>query len=236
MLLSHKRRLRRIASRRPDLRRHVASIIKHADDEEEVPDIGGSGQVLDQVMFDLADELEDVTEEGAEDMKESRRTRRAKRRLHRHRRSAGVGLGLIASVVLSVPKIMEIVGKAINKISKFLRSKIDQTDDPGPNVIGKFLVKIGHKLEDKYVGVLQKALWGLSKTPIINRKLELHDIDEKDLHRLAKILFYAVLVIAAGNAFAAAAGNLSSIVGTIEGVLGSVKSAEIMQAVKSIMS
>lgn len=220
-----RQKLIKVGAEHPELRSNIERILdydKQAEEEEKVPEISGAGNVMDGVFMELGDSIEDVTEEDPDKVEDVESAA-----------GGGIGIGLIASVVLSLPKVSMIVGKGVDKIGKFLKKKF-QGREVSSAGLGKFLAELGEKLEDKYVGIIQKALWGISKTPIINKKFNLKDMDNKDLHKVSKTIFYAILLVAAGNAFSTAYAHMGSIMSAIEGALGGVKTEEIMEAVKEI--
>jgi len=139
------------------------------------------------------------------------------------------------SIMLSAPKLIEWIGKAVkfivNQIKKVI-GKDTQKENFGDKIIG-----VGHKLEKFYI----KSIKFLLKTTGLAKKAGIKD--DKELEKTAKIIFYVILfgaAIAAGYAtidsigsiISGNAGSTSGVAtyGSIKGSLAGIKSSEIIGA------
>lgn len=136
-------------------------------------------------------------------------------------------IGLIAGGLLSAPKLLELLGKLVGKISKLFNK--EQTEDS----LGAKIKSIGENLEKKYISVLMKAIkiTGLAKKVW---KKEDGSVDEEKLNNTAEVVFAVILAIAALSAGSSFIKDPSSIFGAVEGGLSGVKGSEIANIVSKI--
>jgi len=141
---------------------------------------------------------------------------------------------LIISLLLSAPKLLEIIGGMVKKIAtKFAAEK-------GKVTAGDGLIHAGHHLEGKYLGILKKII----KVTGIAKKANIKTDEELDT--AAKVLLYTILgaaAVSAGVASAEAIGGAlagkgvsAAVYGTVKGGLAHLKGNEIVQGVKSLRS
>lgn len=148
--------------------------------------------------------------------------------------SEAVVTSLIISILLSAPKLLEIVGGMVSKIAaKFSKEK-------GEVPAGEALIHAGHYLEEKYLGLLKKIL----KVTGVAKKANIKT--DAELEIAAKVLLYVILGVAATSAGFASAEALGSAIagkgvsaatyGVAKGSLASLKGSEVVQGIKSLAS
>jgi len=141
---------------------------------------------------------------------------------------------LIISILLSAPKLLEIIGGIVKKVAtKFAKEK-------GNVTAGDALVHAGHHLEEKYLGILKKII----KVTGIAKKANIKT--EQELETAAKVLLYSILgaaAVSAGLASAEAIGGAlagkgvgAAVYGVAKGSLAGLKGTEIIQGVKALTS
>lgn len=141
---------------------------------------------------------------------------------------------LIISLLLSTPKLLEIIGGIVKKIAtKFAAKKGEVTAGDG-------FIHTGHHLEEKYLSILKKII----KVTGIAKKANIKT--DEELETAAKVLLYTILgaaAVSAGVASAEAIGGAlagkgvsAAVYGTAKGALASLKGTEIVQGVKSLTS
>jgi hypothetical protein len=141
---------------------------------------------------------------------------------------------LLVSILLSAPKLLEIIGGIVNKVAaKFAKEK-------GKVPAGEALIHAGHYLEEKYLGLLKKIL----KVTGIAKKANIKT--DAELEIAAKVLLYFILGVAATQAGFASAEALGSAIagkgisaatyGLAKGSLASLKGSEVVQGIKSLSS
>tara|TARA_R110000868_G_scaffold45364_1_gene150502 strand:- start:462 stop:1100 length:639 start_codon:yes stop_codon:yes gene_type:complete len=141
---------------------------------------------------------------------------------------------LLISILLSTPKLLEIIGGMVKKIStKFSKEK-------GKVTAGDGFIHAGHHLEEKYLGLLKKII----KVTGIAKKANLKS--ETEIDKAAKVMLYTILgaaAVSAGFASAEAIGGAlvgkgvsAAVYGLAKGSLASLKGNEIVQGIKSLTS
>jgi hypothetical protein len=141
---------------------------------------------------------------------------------------------LLVSILLSAPKLLEIIGGMVNKIaSKFSKEK-------GEVPPGEAFIHAGHYLEEKYLGLLKKIL----KVTGIAKKANIKT--DAELEIAAKSLLYVILGVAATSAGFASAEAIGSAIagkgisaatyGLAKGSLAGLKGSEVIQGIKSLGS
>jgi hypothetical protein len=141
---------------------------------------------------------------------------------------------LLVSILLSAPKLLEIIGGIVNKIaSKFSKEK-------GEVPPGEAFIHAGHYLEEKYLGLLKKIL----KVTGIAKKANIKT--DAELEIAAKSLLYVILGVAATSAGFASAEAIGSAIagkgisaatyGLAKGSLAGLKGSEVIQGIKSLGS
>lgn len=141
---------------------------------------------------------------------------------------------LLISILLSTPKLLEIIGGMVKKIStKFSKEK-------GKVTAGDGFIHAGHHLEEKYLGLLKKII----KVTGIAKKTNLKS--EVEIDKAAKVMLYTILgaaAVSAGFASAEAIGGAlvgkgvsAAVYGLAKGSLASLKGNEIVQGIKSLTS
>ena len=141
---------------------------------------------------------------------------------------------LLVSILLSAPKLLEIIGGMVNKIaSKFSKEK-------GEVPAAEALIHAGHYLEEKYLGLLKKIL----KVTGIAKKANIKT--DAELEIAAKSLLYVILGVAATSAGFASAEAIGSAIagkgisaatyGLAKGSLAGLKGSEVIQGIKSLGS
>lgn len=139
---------------------------------------------------------------------------------------------LLISVLLSAPKLLEIIGGIVNKIAtKFSKEK-------GKVTAGDALIHTGHYLEEKYLGILKKII----KITGIGKKANL--TSDADYEMAAKVLLYVILGVAATSAGFASAeaiggalagkGVGAATYGVAKGGLAGLKGNEIIDGIKKL--
>lgn len=116
----------------------------------------------------------------------------------------------IAGSLISFPALLKLVGKAVLKLQKKFSGK-----DIDENTI----IKIADKIHHIYIGALEKVLMYVFRIK-----------DKKQAHRLAVIIFHAIvagLLVASGKATFAALKDANWTVSFFEGLLSSIKSGEL---------
>lgn len=140
---------------------------------------------------------------------------------------------LLFSILLSTPKLIELLGKLINKISGIFKKDKDQVS------AGDAFIHAGHTLEKKYIGILK----GIIKLTGIAKKAGIKDEDSLD--KAAHVLLYSILAVAAVSAgmatiesiggFLKGKGVTSATYGLAKGGLASIKAEEIITGVKQLL-
>lgn len=139
---------------------------------------------------------------------------------------------LIISLLLSAPKLLEIIGGMVKKVAtKFAKEK-------GKVTSGDAFIHAGHYLEGKYLSLLKKII----KVTGIARKANIKT--DAELETAAKVLLYSVLGMAAVSAGVASAESIggfiagkgvgTAIYGVAKGGLAGLKSTEIIQGIKAL--
>lgn len=143
-------------------------------------------------------------------------------------------LSLLISILLSSPKLLEIIGGLVNKVAaKFSKEK-------GKVSAGDGFIHAGHYLEEKYLGLLKKII----KFTGIAKKANL--ASEEDIDKAAKVMLYTILGSAAllagyasieaiGSAIAGKGVN-AAIYGAAKGSLASLKGTEVVDGIKKLTS
>ena len=141
---------------------------------------------------------------------------------------------ILLSILLSAPKLLEIIGGIVNKVSsKFSKEK-------GEVPPGEAFIHAGHYLEEKYLGILKKII----KVTGIAKKANIKS--DKELDVAARVLLYTVLgaaAVSAGFASAEAIGAAlggkgvsAATYGAAKGSLAGLKGTEIVQGVKKLVA
>jgi hypothetical protein len=120
-----------------------------------------------------------------------------------------VGFAIAGSVV-SMPALLKLVGKAVAKVQSKLKGEKVETNT---------IIKIADKLHHLLIGGVEKALQVVFRIK-----------DKKQAHRLAVILFHAIvagLLIASGKALFKALQKHNTIMSLLEGLLSAIKSGEL---------
>jgi len=120
-----------------------------------------------------------------------------------------VGFAIAGSVV-SMPALLKLVGKAVAKVQSKLKGEKVETNT---------IIKIADKLHHLLIGGVEKVLQVVFRIK-----------DKKQAHRLAVILFHAIvagLLIASGKAFFKALQKHNTITSLLEGLLSAIKSGEL---------
>jgi hypothetical protein len=141
---------------------------------------------------------------------------------------------LLISILLSAPKLLEIIGGMVNKVAtKFSKEK-------GKVTAGDGFIHAGHHLEEKYLGILKKII----KITGIAKKANLKS--EAEIDKAAKVMLYTILgaaAVSAGFASAEAIGSAlagkgvsAAIYGAAKGSLAGIKGNEIVDGVKKLLT
>ena len=143
-------------------------------------------------------------------------------------------VSLLISILLSAPKLLEIIGGMVKKIAtKFSKEK-------GKVTAGDGFIHAGHHLEEKYLGILKKII----KITGIAKKANLQS--EQEIDMAAKVMLYTILgaaAISAGFASAEAIGGAlagkgvsAAVYGAAKGSLAGIKGNEIVDGVKKLLA
>lgn len=143
-------------------------------------------------------------------------------------------VSLLISILLSAPKLLEIIGGMVKKIAtKFSSVK-------GKVSAGDGFIHAGHHLEQKYLGLLKKII----KVTGIAKKANLKS--EAEIDKAAKVMLYTILgaaAVSAGFASAEAIGSAlagkgvsAAVYGTAKGSLAGIKGSEIVDGVKKLLT
>lgn len=140
---------------------------------------------------------------------------------------------LLISILLSTPKLIELLGKLINKINSIFRKEKKEANP------GDMFIHTGHKLEQKYIGLLK----GILKVTGIAKKANIRT--EAELDKASHILLYTILGVAAISAGLASINTLGeyfagkgvavATYGVAKGGLATIKANEIIQGIKQIL-
>ena len=187
---------------------------------------GGVNQQLTEAQ--IHEEIEKIFEEFLNDPSNENLVKEEKEQLEE-------GAGLIISTILSFPKLLALLGKLIKKVAKLFGT------DTSAEKAAEWSEKKGEGLERKYIKFLMKII----KATGFAKKMWMKDgkVDMIELKETAEIVFAVILTGAAlmaggtaaseiGQAVSGTGGN--AILGAIEGTLSGIKSAEIIQIVKSV--
>ena len=149
---------------------------------------------------------------------------------------------LIIGGILSAPKIISVLGKAIQKIVKLfkkIKAKItgkDASEEEGVNAVSKWLESKSHTLHDKYIKFFK---WVVKTFKIAQAfwKDDNGKIDENKLAMTAEVLLFVCVATAAyfsltGSVAAAQSGH--PVMAAIEGGLTNIKGAELTQIIKKV--
>tara|TARA_A100001515_G_scaffold136750_1_gene128773 strand:- start:52 stop:1566 length:1515 start_codon:yes stop_codon:yes gene_type:complete len=120
-----------------------------------------------------------------------------------------VGFAIAGSIV-SMPALLKLVGKAVAKVQSKLK---------GEKVDTNTIIKVADKLHHILIGGLEKVLQVVFRIK-----------DKKQAHRLAVILFHAIvagLLLASGKAFFKALAKHNNVMSILEGLLSAIKSGEL---------
>jgi len=141
---------------------------------------------------------------------------------------------LLISVLLSAPKLLEIIGGLIKKVSSIF------VKDKGKVSAGDGFIHAGHALEGKYLKLLKTII----KITGMGKKAGLKT--DEDYDKAAKILLYTILGVAAVTAgFAsveaikaaiAGKGVSAAVYGAAKGSLAGIKTEEIIDGVMKLAS
>jgi hypothetical protein len=143
-------------------------------------------------------------------------------------------VSLLVSLLLSAPKLLEIIGGMVKKIAtKFSKEK-------GKVAAGDGFIHAGHHLEQKYLGLLKKVI----KVTGIAKKANLKS--EAEIDKAAKVMLYTVLgaaAVSAGFASVEAIGGAlagkgvsAAVYGAAKGGLAHLKGNEIVDGVKKLLT
>jgi len=140
---------------------------------------------------------------------------------------------LLISLILSAPKLMEILGGMVNRMGNSFR------EESTTNKFGDKFIHAGHSLEKKYLTVIKSILklTGVTKEAHIKSK---HDYDVA-----ARVVLYTVLGAAAVTAgfatseaiasFIAGKGISTAVYGATKGGLATLKTQEIIKGIKGLV-
>jgi hypothetical protein len=141
---------------------------------------------------------------------------------------------LLISVLLSAPKLLEIIGGLIKKVASIFAK------DKGKVSAGDGFIHAGHALEGKYLKLLKTII----KVTGMGKKAGLKT--DEDYDKAAKILLYTILGVAAVTAgFAsveaikaaiAGKGVSAAVYGAAKGSLAGIKTEEIIDGVMKLAS
>jgi hypothetical protein len=140
----------------------------------------------------------------------------------------------IASLLLSAPKLLEIIGGLIKKVASIFAKDKDKVS------AGDGFIHAGHALEGKYLKLLKTII----RVTGMGKKAGLKS--EEDYDKAAKILLYTILGVAAVTAgFAsveaikaaiAGKGVSAAIYGAAKGSLAGIKTEEIIDGIMKLAS
>jgi hypothetical protein len=140
----------------------------------------------------------------------------------------------IASLLLSAPKLLEIIGGLIKKVASIFAKDKDKVS------AGDGFIHAGHALEGKYLKLLKTII----RVTGMGKKAGLKS--EEDYDKAAKILLYTILGVAAVTAgFAsveaikaaiAGKGVSAAVYGAAKGSLAGIKTEEIIDGVMKLAS
>jgi hypothetical protein len=151
----------------------------------------------------VAAALDDAFDELEADLKAN------KDKLAPEMQNEAVGFAIAGSIV-SLPALLKLIGKAVAKVQSKLK---------GENVDTNTIIKVADKLHHLLIGGVEKVLQVVFRIK-----------DKKTAHRLAVIIFHAIvagLLIASGSAFFKALQKHNTIMSVLEGLLSAIKSGEL---------
>jgi hypothetical protein len=141
---------------------------------------------------------------------------------------------LLISVLLSTPKLLEIIGGIVKKVASIF------SKEKGKVKAGDGFIHAGHALEGKYLKILKLII----KTTGLGKKAGLKTPEDYD--QAAKLLLYSILGVAAISAGFASAeaiggalagkGVTAAIYGTAKGGLAGLKSHEVIDGMNKLIN
>lgn len=199
---------------------------------DETPSTSQVGDALGDVIEELADELKELDPSDLQ-------PRTAREAAFGHpRRRATVELTLLVGILISTPAVAEVVGRGIDAIGSVIRRKFGDRDveDVGSVRIAKFLIEVGERFRDQYASLLEYALRTLARTPVVNERLHLADMDDEEFNRAATLIFYVILLLSGSQAFMVSVEYMGTILSAVEGTIGGVKISKVVEAAKRFTS
>ena len=151
----------------------------------------------------VAAALDDAFDELEADLKAN------KDKLAPEMQNEAVGFAIAGSIV-SMPALLKLIGKAVAKVQSRLKGEKVETNT---------IIKVADKLHHLLIGGIEKVLQFVFRIK-----------DKKQAHRLAVIIFHAIvagLLIASGKAFFKALQKHNTVVSILEGLLSAIKSGEL---------
>lgn len=137
-------------------------------------------------------------------------------------------LGLTLGLIAGAPGLINLLGKAVNFISAPFQNIDNQNKG---TIVGNTLKKIGHKLEDSYIGIIGDIL---KKT--FPDKYQMQDVYNKKsaLYDAAHGIYASILIGAAIISGIGAVQAHSQIIAGLEGGLSAFKTKEVIDLAQKI--
>ena len=202
-----------------------------AEDKKQIADLEREmGAVANQLGSDFSaasDEIKQQVEEMPEDELNE----------HKQKLNEVIGVTAVIGFILALPKLVEIITKAISKLIKLIQ-KLTKTNPPKTEQekVGwaEKIIEFTHKWHKLYI----KAFYYMFKMSGLYKKAGI--TDESTKMKVAKIFYYTVvagLAVAAGigavGAFKTAASQAAHgsefALGTFEGAMAAIKSGEVVE-------
>jgi hypothetical protein len=137
-------------------------------------------------------------------------------------------LGLTLGLIAGAPGLINLLGKAVNFISAPFQNIDSQNKG---TIVGNALKKMGHKLEDSYIGIIGDIL-----KKSFPSKFQMQDVHDKTsaLYDAAHGVYASLLIGAAVASGVGAVQAHSQILAGLEGGLGAFKTKEVVDLAQKI--
>lgn len=202
-----------------------------AEDKKQIDDLEKEMGAIAKEMGSAFDSAQDQIEQEVDDMED------AKLNEHKQKLNEALGATAVIGIVLALPKLVEIITKAVAKlvklIQKFTGGKPPQGEEEQAAWAAK-IIDFTHKWHNVYI----KAFYYMFKFAGLYKKAGIKD--EKVKMKVAKIMYYTVVAGLAVSAGVGAVGAFKAgmsqsahggefAIATLESVMTAVKSGEVAE-------
>lgn len=202
-----------------------------AEDKKQIKDLEAEMGAAANAIGSAFDSAQDKIEKEVEDMED------AKLNEHKQKLNEALGATAVIGIILALPKLVEIVTKALAKLVKVIQKFTGGKPPEGPAEEAEWAAKIidfTHKWHKVYI----KAFYYMFKFSGLYKKAGIED--EATKMKVAKIMYYTVV---AGLAVSAGVGSIGAFkagmsssahggefaIGTLEAVMTAVKTGEVAE-------